>query len=77
MYSGEPDTLASVIAREVASPSSSGGRVRPCCTGSVLPAASACATSWSIAMPFSACIMTIAPDRAACCIASRISPSVA
>ena len=29
MYSGQSATLASVIAREVASPSSSGGRVRP------------------------------------------------
>ena len=26
---------------------------------------------------FSACIITVAPDRAACCMASRISPSVA
>jgi hypothetical protein len=77
MYSGQRATWARTIAREVASPSSSGGRVRPCCTGSVRPAASAWATSWSMAMPFSACIMTIAPDRAACCIASRISPSVA
>ena len=77
MYSGQPATLASVMARDVASPSSSGGRVRPWYTGSVRPAASACATSWSMAMPFSACIITVAPERAACCMASRISPSVA
>ena len=77
MYSGEPVTLARVIAREVASPSSSGGRVSPCSTGSVRPLASACATSWSIAMPFSACIMTIPPMSRAFCIARRISPSVA
>ena len=77
MYSGQPATSASVMAREVASPSSSGGRVRPCSTGSVRPDAIACATSWSMAMPFSACIITVAPERAACCMASRISPSVA
>ena len=77
MYSGQSATLASVIAREVASPSSSGGRVKPWFTGAVRPAASACATSWSMAMPFSACISTVAPERAACCMASRISPSVA
>src|SRR5437763_1715048 len=34
MYSGQRATWARVMAREVASPSSSGGRVRPCCTGS-------------------------------------------
>ena len=28
-------------------------------------------------LPFSACIITVAPERAACCMASRISPSVA
>ena len=77
MYSGQSATFASVIARLVASPSSSGGRVRPCCTGSVRPAATACATSWSIAMPFSACIMIVAPMRDASCMPSRISPSVA
>jgi hypothetical protein len=77
MYSGQFATFASVIAREVASPSSSGGRVSPWLTGSVCPAAIACATSWSMAMPFSACIITVAPERAACCMASRISPSVA
>jgi hypothetical protein len=37
----------------------------------------ACATSSSIAMPFSACIMTIEPVSVAFCIARRISPSVA
>ena len=77
MYSGQSATLASVMARDVASPSSSGGRVRPWYTGSVWPAASACATSWSMAMPFSACMQMVAPSRAACCMASRISPSVA
>ena len=77
MYSGQSATRARVIARLVASPSSSGGLVRPWYTGSVRPAAMACATSWSIAMPFSACIMIVAPVRDACCIASRISPSVA
>jgi hypothetical protein len=35
------------------------------------------ATSWSIAMPFSACIITSAPVRDACCMARKISPSVA
>ena len=77
MYSGDPVTPASVMARWVASASSSGGRVRPCWTGSVLPAASACATSWSIAMPFSACIMITAPVSAARVMARTISPSVA
>jgi hypothetical protein len=70
-------TFASWIAREVASPSSSGGRVIPCSTGSVRPDAIAWATSSSIAMPFSACIMIIAPVSVAFCIARRISPSVA
>ena len=61
-YSGAPVTSASVIARGVASLSSSGGRVSPCCTGVGLPARPAPrATSWSIAMPFSACIMISAP----------------
>jgi hypothetical protein len=77
MYSGAPVTRASWIARDVASPSSSGGRVNPCCTGSVRPSDSACATSSSIAMPFSACIMIVAPVPDAFCIARRISPSVA
>ena len=77
MYSGEPVTRARVMARWVASASSSGGRVSPCCTGSVFPAASACATSWSIAMPFSACIMITAPVSAALVMARTISPSVA
>ncbi len=76
-YSGDPVTWASTMARWVASASSSGGRVSPCCTGSVFPSASALATSWSIAMPFSACIMITAPVSAALCIARRISPSVA
>jgi len=77
MYNGAPVTWASRIARAVASPSSSGGLVRPCHPGSVCPLASACATSTSIAMPFSACIMIVAPLLAARCIACRISPSVA
>ena len=78
MYSGAPVTAASVMARLVASASSSGGRVRPCCTRRRSgPAAMACATSSSMAMPFSACIMVSAPMRSACCMASRISPSVA
>ena len=77
MYSGAPVTPASVMARLVASASSSGGRVRPCCTGSVFPAARACATSWSMAMPFSACIMITAPVPAARVMARTMSPSVA
>ena len=76
-YSGAPVTWARVMARWVASASSSGGRVSPCCTGVVFPAASARATSWSIAMPFSACIMISAPLSAARSMARRISPSVA
>ena len=77
MYSGAPVTPASAIARLVASPSSTAGLVSPRCTGSVSPRASARATSSSIAMPFSACIMIIAPDSAALNMACVISPSVA
>ena len=43
--------------------------------GSVSPRASACCTSTSMAMPFSACIMIIAPHSAAVCMARRIWPS--
>ena len=76
MYSGTlPATLASWIARCVASPSSSAGRVSEWYFGSVSPRAIAWATSTSMAMPFSACIMIIAPDSFAVCIARRIWPS--
>ena len=76
MYSGTlPATLASWMARCVASPSSSAGRVKAWYFGSVSPRASAWATSTSMAMPFSACIMIIAPDSPAVCIARRIWPS--
>ena len=76
MYSGTlPATLASWIARCVASPSSSAGRVKEWYFGSVSPRARAWATSTSMAMPFSACIMIIAPDSPAFCIARRIWPS--
>jgi hypothetical protein len=60
-YSGEPATRASWIARFVASPSVSGGRVSAWYFGSVFPAASASFTSTSIASPFSACTITSAP----------------
>src|SRR5215468_5726561 len=63
MYSGAPVTWASLIALAVASPSSSGGLVRPCQPGSVPPLASACATSTSIAMPFSEIGDLGKPDR--------------
>src|SRR6184192_3885113 len=53
-YSGQPATRASWIARLVASPSVSGGRVSAWYFGSVFPSASACLTSTSIASPSSA-----------------------
>ncbi len=56
---------ASWIARFVASPSVSGGRVRACQTGSVWPAASASLTRTSIASPFSAWTMISDPLSAA------------
>ena len=64
-YSGAPATRASWIARFVASPSVSGGRVSACQRGSVCPSASARYTSTSIASPFSACTITSAPVAAA------------
>ena len=67
-YSGQPAMWASFTARLVASASVSGGRVAACQRGSVLPSASACLTSTSIASPFSAWTMTSAPVRAATCI---------
>ncbi|MEJ7719388.1 MAG: hypothetical protein WKF58_02605 [Ilumatobacteraceae bacterium] len=67
-----PATFDSEIARCVASASSSAGRVNEWNFGSVSPRASAWATSTSMAMPFSACIMIIAPDSPAFCIARRI-----
>ena len=76
MYSGQlPATPASTMARLVASPSSTDGRVRPWYFGSVSPRASACCTSTSMAMPFSACIMIMAPLSDARCMARRIWPS--
>ena len=62
---------ASWIARFVASPSVSGGRVSACQCGSVWPAASACFTSTSIASPFSACTITSAPVAAATSIVRK------
>jgi hypothetical protein len=47
----------------------------PWWTGSVSPRESACAASTSIAMPFSACIMIMAPLFDAFCIARRTWPS--
>ena len=67
-YSGEPATRASWIARFVASPSSSGGRVSAWYFGVTLPAAIASLISTSIASPFSACTITSAPVSAATCI---------
>ena len=64
-----------MIARWVASSSVSHGRVSPWLIGSVSPRASAWATRTSMAMPFSACIMIIAPFSRAFCIARRIWPS--
>ena len=63
------------MARWVASPSSAEGRVYEWYFGSVSPRASAWATSTSMAMPFSACIMIVAPQSAAVCMARRIWPS--
>ena len=60
-YSGASATRASWIARFVASPSVSGGRVRACQIGSLWPAATASLTRMSIASPFSACTITSAP----------------
>ena len=77
-YSGTlPATLASWMARLVASASSSTGRVKEWNFGSVSPRASAWAMSTSMAMPFSACIIIVAPDSPAFCIARRIWPSSA
>ncbi len=77
-YSGTlPATVASWIARLVASPSSAAGRVKLWYRGSVSPRARACPTRTSMAIPFSACIMIIAPDSPAFCIARRICPSSA
>ena len=64
-YSGARAIRASWIARFVASPSSSGGRVSAWYLGSVCPPASACLTRTSIASPFSACTMISAPVSAA------------
>ena len=44
----------------------------PWCTGSVSPRSTACAASTSMAMPFSACIMIVAPLFDALCMARRI-----
>ena len=62
---------ASWIARFVASPSSSGGRVSAWKCGAVFPAASACLTRTSIASPFSACTITSAPVSAATSIVRK------
>ncbi len=70
-YSGDPATRASWIARFVASPSVSGGRVNAWYFGSVCPAASASLTRTSIASPFSACTITSAPVSAATCIVRK------
>ena len=70
-YSGEPATRASCMARFVASPSVSGGRVSAWYFGSVWPAASASFTNTSIASPFSACTITSAPVSAATCIVRK------
>ena len=70
-YRGEPATRESWIARFVASPSVSGGRVSAWYFGSVCPAASASFTSTSIASPFSACTITKAPVSAATCIVRK------
>ena len=65
-----------MIARWVASSSVSHGRVMPWYCGSVSPRASAWAMSTSMAMPFSACIMIVAPlVVGAVCMACRIWPS--
>jgi hypothetical protein len=64
-----------MIARWVASASVSQGRVAPWYFGSVSPRASACCTSTSMAMPFSACIMISEPFPAAVCMARTIWPS--
>ena len=64
-----------MIARLVASASVSQGRVSPWLIGAVSPRASACCTSTSMTMPFSACIMIIAPLLAAVCMARRTWPS--
>ena len=72
MYSGTlPATFASWIARFVASPSSSAGRVSAWYFGSVSPRAMAWAMSTSMAMPFSACIIIMAPDSSAFCVGPR------
>ncbi len=76
MYSGTlPATLESTMARFVASPSSRLGRLIEWYFGSVSPLARCCCTSTSMAMPFSACIMIMAPFSLAVCMARRIWPS--
>ena len=65
-----------MIARWVASSSVSHGRVVPWYFGSVSPRASDWAMSTSMAMPFSACIMIVAPLLWAVCMACRIWPSL-
>ena len=62
---------ASWIARFVASPSSSGGRVSAWKRGAVLPRLERLRTSTSIASPFSACTITSAPLPAATSIARK------
>jgi hypothetical protein len=58
---GSPGDLASLIARWWPRPRAPCGRVSRGRSGVGLAAASACSTSTSIAMPFSACIMIMAP----------------
>ena len=59
------------MARFVASPSVSGGRVRACQIGSLCPAATASLTRMSIASPFSACTITSAPVSGAVSIVRK------
>ena len=59
------------MARFVASASVSIGRVRACQIGSFLPSATARLTMMSMASPFSACTMIIAPLSAAVSIALK------
>ena len=61
MYTGQPATCAIWIARFVASPSSSAGRVFACQLGSRFPSSTARLTSRSITSPFSPWIIASAP----------------
>ena len=70
--SGQPAISARAATRCTASDSIDAGRVSRWWIGVVSPRATAWSRKASIAMPFSACIITVAPIDAATCMASRI-----